>query len=79
MDFPEIKEIDINPFVVDEEGGVVIDAKVILDEQIANDPRFLFFNPDDPGKNYNYNANQVLVEAIRDGYRGAYWDILRRI
>jgi len=33
-DFPEIKEIDINPFGVDENGGVVLDAKVILDEDI---------------------------------------------
>ena len=32
MDFPEIKEIDINPYVVDKEGGVVLDAKIILDE-----------------------------------------------
>lgn len=31
MDFPEIKEIDINPFAVDNEGGVILDAKVILD------------------------------------------------
>lgn len=31
-DFPEIKELDINPFAVDENGGVVLDAKVILDE-----------------------------------------------
>lgn len=30
-DFPEIKELDINPFVIDEKGGVVLDAKVILD------------------------------------------------
>lgn len=35
MDFPEIGEIDINPFVVDEEGGVVLDAKVILDPEVA--------------------------------------------
>jgi acetyltransferase len=34
MDFPEIKEIDINPFAVDENGGVVIDAKVVLDKEI---------------------------------------------
>jgi len=34
-DFPEIKEIDINPFSVDEKGGIVLDAKVILDEEIA--------------------------------------------
>ena len=35
MDFPEIKEIDINPFAVDHEGGVVLDAKVVLDEEVA--------------------------------------------
>ncbi len=35
MDFPQIKEIDINPFVVDEEGGVVLDAKVVLDENVT--------------------------------------------
>lgn len=32
-DFPEIKELDINPFSVDERGGVVLDAKVVLDEK----------------------------------------------
>ena len=31
-DFPEISELDINPYVVDESGGVVLDAKVILEK-----------------------------------------------
>ena len=35
MDFPEISEMDINPFAVDERGGIVLDAKIILDEKIA--------------------------------------------
>ncbi len=35
IDFPEILAIDINPFAVDAEGGVVLDAKVLLDEQVA--------------------------------------------
>ncbi|MFC1574093.1 acetate--CoA ligase alpha subunit [Candidatus Latescibacterota bacterium] len=34
-DFPEIREIDINPFAIDENGGIVLDAKVILDENLA--------------------------------------------
>jgi len=34
MDFPEIEEIDINPFAVDEHGGLVLDAKVVLDKDI---------------------------------------------
>ncbi|MFH1591473.1 MAG: acetate--CoA ligase alpha subunit [archaeon] len=35
-DFPQIKEIDINPFGIDEKGGIVLDAKVILDDKIGN-------------------------------------------
>jgi hypothetical protein len=27
---------------------------------------------------HNYNDNTDLVEAIRHGARGAYWDILRQ-
>ncbi len=38
MDFPEIAEIDINPFCVDETGGVTLDAKIILDEKIVKKP-----------------------------------------
>jgi len=30
-DFPEIKELDINPFVIDDKGGVALDAKVIFE------------------------------------------------
>ncbi len=35
MDFPEIKELDINPLAIDKDGGVVLDAKVVLDKEIA--------------------------------------------
>lgn len=31
VDFPQINTIDINPYAIDEHGGVVLDAKVILD------------------------------------------------
>jgi tryptophan 2-C-methyltransferase len=48
-----------------------------LNTLIGEDRRFLFFDPAKPKQNYNYNANQRLVEAIRNGYRGAFWDILR--
>ncbi|RKY03712.1 B12-binding domain-containing radical SAM protein, partial [Candidatus Poribacteria bacterium] len=51
----------------------------LLDELIGGDERFFFFDPSRPDRNYNYNANELLAEAIRRGYRGAYWDILRRI
>jgi len=29
--------------------------------------------------NYNYNENLLLTQAIREGARGAYWDILRQM
>ncbi len=33
MDFPEIKEIDINPFVIDAEGGLALDAHIVLEKR----------------------------------------------
>lgn len=51
----------------------------LLDELVGDDRRFFFFDPSRPDRNYNYNANKLLSDAISKGYRGAYWDILRRI
>lgn len=38
MDFPEIQEIDINPFSVNAEKGIVLDAKVVLDPSVKRNP-----------------------------------------
>jgi radical SAM superfamily enzyme YgiQ (UPF0313 family) len=45
---------------------------------VAGDQRF--FLPTDTATNqgYNYSENTALVEAIAQGARGAFWDILRR-
>jgi len=32
MDFPEVSEIDINPYLVDETGGVIVDARIVLED-----------------------------------------------
>jgi acetyltransferase len=32
VDFPEISEVDINPYAVDHESGIVLDARVLLDD-----------------------------------------------
>jgi hypothetical protein len=50
-----------------------------IGELIGGDERFFFASPDEVSQNYNYNENSVLVEAIKKGYRGAFWDILRKI
>ncbi|MBN1461268.1 MAG: hypothetical protein JXA57_17200, partial [Armatimonadetes bacterium] len=46
---------------------------------VGGDDRFFFPTPDAGTEAYNYNDNDRLVEAVRQGYRGAYWDILRRL
>ncbi len=50
-----------------------------LDVMIGSDRRFFFANPDNKNQNYNYNDNDILVNAIKNGHKGAYWDILRRL
>lgn len=50
----------------------------LLDQLIDNDERFFFLDPSRPDRDYNYHANERLVEAIERGHRGAYWDILRK-
>ena len=61
-------------------------AKLVRD-LIDGDPRF--FEPameaqgqtpkDADASDYNYNQNELLTETIRNGARGAYWHILRRL
>ena len=51
---------------------------------VGDDDRFFFAGSESEGlsrsgANYNYNENQLLVEAIQQGHRGAFWDILRRL
>jgi len=55
------------------------DIEDYMDGLIGDDPRFLFGNRKRVDRNYNYNDNSILVKAISEGYRGAFWDILRRI
>lgn len=50
-----------------------------LHDLIGDDPRFLLGRRTDAKLDYNYNDNPALAQAIRNGHRGAYWDILRRI
>jgi hypothetical protein len=64
-------------FFVD--AGVGGEIHRVVTELVGGDKRFLHADPEQLDGNYNYNDNSVLANAIRDGGRGAYWDILRRV
>ena len=56
----------------------------LVKDLIAGDKRF--FEPLEPdateceqSTDHNYNDNMELAEAIKNGERGAYWDILRKL
>ncbi len=51
----------------------------LVRERIGGDERFFPPVAEQAAENYNYNENQPLIEAIREGARGAYWDILRQM
>lgn len=55
------------------------DMVSIVSEIVGGDKRFFLPSTEEVDSNYNYNDNNVLVRAIKDGARGAYWDILRRM
>lgn len=51
----------------------------VMRDLVAGDPRFFLPTVSPDNANYNYNDNTALVQAIANGARGAYWDILRRL
>ncbi|MCK7490741.1 MAG: hypothetical protein MZW92_02365 [Comamonadaceae bacterium] len=55
------------------------DPAALVRDTVGDDPRFFLPAGPDAGRDYNYNDNDVLERAIREGARGAYWDILRRM
>ncbi len=63
-------------YISPELGEGIIDY---LHEIVGSDTRFFLPSNEEVESNYNYNENTVLVDAIRNGARGAYWDILRRM
>jgi hypothetical protein len=54
------------------------DASALIKELVAGDPRFLvLLSPEEAGS-YNYADDEALCQMIREGARGAYWDIIGR-
>lgn len=48
-------------------------------EIVGGDTRFFLPSNEQVESNYNYSDNNVLVDAIANGARGAFWNILRNI
>ncbi|NNF34798.1 MAG: bifunctional acetate--CoA ligase family protein/GNAT family N-acetyltransferase [Saprospiraceae bacterium] len=72
IDCPQILEIDINPYVIDERGGIILDAYIILDNEYKRKPlrpyRHMVISP--YPKQYETtirmkNAQQVFLRPIR--------------
>jgi hypothetical protein len=63
-------------YIAPELGAGIVDY---VREVVGDDTRFFLPSNEEVESNYNYNDNTVLVNAIRNGARGAYWDILRRM
>ena len=56
------------------------DIEEYIKKLTTGDSRFMFGNREKIDRNYNYNDNSQLVQAIvEQGYKGAFWDILRKI
>jgi len=56
-----------------------LDPVGFVRDLVGDDPRFFLPGGPDEKRDYNYNGNDRLVQALSRGERGAYWDILRRI
>jgi len=54
------------------------DVSLVIAELVAGDPRFLFLAAPAEEGSYNYADDETLCQMIREGARGAYWDIIRR-
>jgi tRNA A37 methylthiotransferase MiaB len=48
-------------------------------ELVGDDERFFLPGGTEAERDYDYSDNELLVRAIRNGERGAFWDILRRL
>ena len=72
MDFPEVSEIDVNPYLLDEQGGVIVDARILLEDyhprSRGNPFQHLVISPY-PEKyvmhNHTKDGRDVLLRPIR--------------
>ncbi|MFH0768141.1 MAG: radical SAM protein, partial [Chloroflexota bacterium] len=53
-------------------------ASTLINQLVGNDPRFLMLSAPAEKGSYNYAGDEVLSNLIKQGARGAYWDIIRQ-
>ncbi|HEY91373.1 MAG TPA: radical SAM protein [Dehalococcoidia bacterium] len=58
--------------------GLGNDALQLIHKMVSGDQRFLFLASPSDEDNYNYADDDALSDAIRQGARGAFWDIISR-
>lgn len=87
MDFPEIREIDINPYLADHLGGIVVDTRIILDPQAVRVPhspyQHLVISPY-PGRHYSKtivlkDGTSLLLRPVRPEDEPAMEQMLRKV
>ena len=54
------------------------DVSQLISDFVGSDPRFLFLTSPNEEGSYNYAGDEVLCQMIKQGARGAYWDIIRK-
>ena len=54
------------------------DAVALINQLVADDPRFMVLAAPGEEGSYNYAGDELLSQLIEQGARGAYWDILRQ-
>jgi len=87
MDFPEIREIDINPYMADHLGGLVVDTRIILDPDVARVPhnryQHLVISPY-PGQQYTRtvqlkDGSSMLLRPVRPEDEPAMEQMLQNV
>jgi len=53
-------------------------AVTLINQLVADDPRFLLLSAPAEKRSYNYADDEALCQLIEQGARGAYWDIISR-
>lgn len=54
------------------------DVAAMINRLVDKDPRFLFLSAPSEDRSYNYADDEALSQLIKQGARGAYWDIIKQ-